>query len=174
MATAIQNFRVDVELKEEFNKLAEELGVTTSSLFTAYMKKAVAVQGIPFSMTIAPVSNEERVYTIESIRRIVAPIAKKYGVKEMYLFGSYARGDANMESDIDIVIENENTQAIGFGLCEMQQELENVFGKKVDLIPKYTIKFDLDSVEFLTVNNTKEWLEKRFVEKFERERVFLL
>ncbi|MCR5488170.1 MAG: nucleotidyltransferase domain-containing protein [Lachnospiraceae bacterium] len=44
-------------------------------------------------------------YTINEIRERAVPIAKEYGVKRMGLFGSYARGDANDESDVDIYID---------------------------------------------------------------------
>ena len=42
---------------------------------------------------------------IESIRKIVSPIARKYGVKRVYLFGSYAKGLATEKSDVDLLIE---------------------------------------------------------------------
>ena len=41
-------------------------------------------------------------YTIETIRKKAVPIAKNHGVKRMGLFGSYAKGEAGEESDIDI------------------------------------------------------------------------
>lgn len=34
-------------------------------------------------------------YTIEEIKNVVTPIAQKYGVDNIYLFGSYARGDVH-------------------------------------------------------------------------------
>ena len=43
-------------------------------------------------------------YTVDEIRSIVSPIAARYGVDRLYLFGSYARGDATEESDIDVVV----------------------------------------------------------------------
>ena len=39
-------------------------------------------------------------YTIEEIQTKAIPIAKSYGIKKMSLFGSYARGEANDESDV--------------------------------------------------------------------------
>jgi len=45
------------------------------------------------------------VYTIDQIRRIAMPIAAAYGVKSMRLFGSYARGEATDDSDVDILID---------------------------------------------------------------------
>lgn len=42
---------------------------------------------------------------INDIRRIVVPLARKYRVKSLALFGSYARGDADSDSDVDILID---------------------------------------------------------------------
>ena len=44
-------------------------------------------------------------YTVSEIKERAVPIAKEYGIKQMSLFGSYARGDANDESDVDIYID---------------------------------------------------------------------
>ncbi|MBR1805506.1 MAG: nucleotidyltransferase domain-containing protein [Selenomonadaceae bacterium] len=43
------------------------------------------------------------IYTIDEIRRNVTPIAKKYGVKKLSLFGSYARGETDDKSDVDLI-----------------------------------------------------------------------
>ncbi|MBR1672795.1 MAG: nucleotidyltransferase domain-containing protein [Fretibacterium sp.] len=44
-------------------------------------------------------------YTIDEIRQKTAPLAKQYGISKMSLFGSYARGEADEESDVDLVID---------------------------------------------------------------------
>lgn len=44
-------------------------------------------------------------YTIDEIRQRTAPLAKQYGISRMSLFGSYARGEANDKSDVDLVID---------------------------------------------------------------------
>lgn len=45
------------------------------------------------------------VYTTAEIADKVRPIAKAYGIDKIYLFGSYARGEATEESDIDFYVE---------------------------------------------------------------------
>lgn len=42
-------------------------------------------------------------YTIEEIKDKTIPIAKKHGISRMCLFGSYARGEANDDSDVEIL-----------------------------------------------------------------------
>ena len=45
------------------------------------------------------------VYTIDEIKAKIEPIAKQYNVSKVYLFGSYARGEEDENSDIDIALE---------------------------------------------------------------------
>lgn len=47
---------------------------------------------------------ENRQLTVENIVNLVKPIAEKYRVREMYLFGSYARGEAREDSDLDFLV----------------------------------------------------------------------
>ena len=47
---------------------------------------------------------QTQVYSIDEIREIVAPIAKQHGVDKVFLFGSYARGEADAQSDLDFLI----------------------------------------------------------------------
>ena len=72
--------------------------------------------------------------TVNDIKEKVTPIAKKYGIKEIYLFGSYSRGEANKNSDIDLLISPGEIQSF-IGLASALNDLENVFGKgKVDIL----------------------------------------
>ena len=46
-----------------------------------------------------------RAYTLHEIQEVVSRLAKQYGAKRVYLFGSYARGDMTDSSDIDLRID---------------------------------------------------------------------
>ena len=73
------------------------------------------------------------IYTIKEIKNIIKPIFNKYGITEIYLFGSYARGEAKETSDIDIYCNKGDIKTfIDQGLLE--DELEEVLNKKVDII----------------------------------------
>lgn len=58
--------------------------------------------------------------------------AKKYQISKIALFGSYARGEYQSESDIDIAIETKLSDY--FRLFDFKEDLEKAFGKKVDVI----------------------------------------
>lgn len=47
---------------------------------------------------------DNRIFTIQDIVRLVKPVAEKYRVNAIYLFGSYARGEADEDSDLDFLI----------------------------------------------------------------------
>ena len=69
-------------------------------------------------------------------------LRKTYGVEEIGVFGSYARGDNTINSDVDIPIElNHEKVPVGlFEFARMQFFLEDLLGRKVDLITKRGIK----------------------------------
>ncbi len=75
------------------------------------------------------------VYSLDDIRRIVAPIARKYRLPAVYLFGSYARGTATEESDLDFLVDTDGTEIKSlFALGALYNDLEEAFLKKIDLI----------------------------------------
>ena len=47
----------------------------------------------------------DKIFTVEELRRKITPYANKYGVKTIGIFGSYARGDADEKSDVDVMID---------------------------------------------------------------------
>ena len=55
-------------------------------------------------------------------------------VLKAYLFGSYVRGQADNNSDIDILVDLDYSQRIGLGFVQMQIDLERMLKKKVDLV----------------------------------------
>ena len=72
-------------------------------------------------------------YTVEEIRKKASPVAKSYGVKRMNLFGSYARGEATRESDIDLYIDKGRLDSL-IQYFSFVLELEEIFGRHVDVV----------------------------------------
>ncbi|MDR1871438.1 MAG: nucleotidyltransferase domain-containing protein [Deltaproteobacteria bacterium] len=75
------------------------------------------------------------IYSLEQIKVIVLPIAIKYNLKALWVFGSYARGEATEESDVDILMDDPDFNIFTLlDLYQLNDELENKFNKRVDLI----------------------------------------
>ena len=55
-------------------------------------------------------------------------------VRKAYLFGSHARGTANADSDIDILVKLDRTKPVGLHFIRMQLELQSLLQAKVDLL----------------------------------------
>ena len=77
--------------------------------------------------------------SIVDIQKIIQSVLRKYPVKRASLFGSYARQEARAESDIDILVEFSSTISL-IEFVTIQLELEDTFGKKVDLVEVSTLK----------------------------------
>jgi len=72
-------------------------------------------------------------YSIEELSEIVAPIARKYKVGRIYLFGSRARGDNSEDSDFDFCIDSKNMEGL-MKMCGFLCDLEDALGGSVDIV----------------------------------------
>ena len=81
-------------------------------------------------------------YTLQSIleklRELKPELERKYPVVGIGVFGSYARGEANQESDIDIAVDIDGSMGLSF--VAMADEIEAILGIKTDVIPIRSIK----------------------------------
>lgn len=73
------------------------------------------------------------VYKIEEIAEKVRPIAERYGAGKIYLFGSYARGEATEDSDIDLLVDAENISGF-FAFGGLYGDLRDALQKELDLV----------------------------------------
>ena len=70
---------------------------------------------------------------MDYIKEKSLPELKKAGVLRSSVFGSFARGEAGPESDVDILIELPDSKTM-FDLIELGEKLESALGRKVDLV----------------------------------------
>ncbi len=81
------------------------------------------------------------IYTIDEIKNIIKPIAIKYNVESIYLFGSYARGEATQDSDLDFLVFG----GAGFKLTRifsLAEDLRIAFKKPVDVFEIHEVNTD--------------------------------
>lgn len=72
-------------------------------------------------------------YTIDELREIISPIAAEHGVKSVSLFGSYSKGNASRESDVDLKIEKGQLRTM-FQISGFRLAVEDALQLPVDLI----------------------------------------
>ncbi|TDW96237.1 nucleotidyltransferase family protein [Dinghuibacter silviterrae] len=75
---------------------------------------------------------------VEKLRAYKPELQRKYPISRLGIFGSYARGEATENSDIDVAVELNGPMGLDF--VAMADEIENLFGVKVDVVPKRSIK----------------------------------
>ena len=66
----------------------------------------------------------------------LAEVCERYGLAELAVFGSTARGDATVDSDIDLLYVLGPGRRLGFAINRLEDELAELFGRKVDLVSK--------------------------------------
>ena len=80
---------------------------------------------------------------LEEIKRILVKhkeiLKKKFRVKEIGVFGSYVRGEQRKGSDVDILVEFEETPTL-LEFMELENYLTEILGVKVDLVMKRALK----------------------------------
>ena len=73
------------------------------------------------------------VYSINEIRDKIIPICNRYSIAKIGVFGSYAKGKATEESDIDLLVEfNESFDLFKYN--QFIEELETFFNKSIDIL----------------------------------------
>ena len=88
--------------------------------------------------------------TIDEIKKAVTPICERYGVEKMWLFGSYARGEADDKSDVDLIHVGGKFKGWEYG--GFYGDLYDALGVEIDLLskeftrPKFLNKISKDEV----------------------------
>lgn len=100
------------------------------------------------------------ILSVDSIRRMIMPVVNKYGIERVFLFGSYARGDATPQSDVDLIIEGGNSDGL-LDFIRMKEALSGAVGKNVDV------------VERRAVDENTSRSGKRFRSHIERDQVLI-
>ena len=76
---------------------------------------------------------------VEVDERALADVCRRYGLAELSVFGSRARGDADPDSDVDLLFVVRPGAHLGWRIEQLNDELEGLFGHRVDLVSKRTV-----------------------------------
>lgn len=75
---------------------------------------------------------------IKNRREDIVKITKKYGAKNVRVFGSMSRGEEDMDSDLDIIVEMEQGSSL-LDIIAIKQDIEELLGRKVDVVTEASI-----------------------------------
>lgn len=78
------------------------------------------------------------IFTLENIVSLIKPIAEKYHVDQIYLFGSYARGEAGIDSDLDFLVYGGDHFKLTM-IFALAEDLREVLDKEVDVFEIHEI-----------------------------------
>jgi hypothetical protein len=97
--------------------------------------------------------------TTDQIKKTVSDYFQDKPVKKVYLFGSYARGEASEESDVDLLVDIDERERIGWEYFVWYEDLEKLFTKKTDVVSNVA-----------KAEQTSNW---RLIERINKEKVLL-
>lgn len=147
MSASVLSVRVDTSIKESFAELCEELGMTSSVAVNMFMRQMLRERSLPFVPSLSTDKEEGKsgVLTIEEIKTAVVSAARsRKAIRSVTLFGSYARRDAHVDSDIDLRLELDPTMTFGlFALSSFAEEIKEATGKNVDVVSSGQLREDI-------------------------------
>lgn len=139
---------------EAVDHYAREHSLTRTEAFLRLLRKGLAadqsklenekLDAIQKSLdrVISLLGETQAPLSIPDIRNAVALTAQNFpAIRRAYLFGSYARGEATPESDVDLRLELDETDSMSlYDLAHLQKTLEQALDRPVDLVTARTIK----------------------------------
>ncbi len=78
-----------------------------------------------------------------TIQNALPELRRQYGVRDLWLFGSYVRAEQDGESDLDILVTFDNPHLTLLQFIQLEYELSDLLGVKVDLVERDTLKPDI-------------------------------
>lgn len=170
MAQSVLSVRMDQKTKEAFSRFCDEVGLSVSAAVTLFARQTIRNQAIPFAIEAGPAKESassercarpfsagEGVLEVADIGAAVARASANYpAIRKAILFGSYARGEATPESDVDVRIQYDpNVKFSLLDLSGYHNDLESALRRQVDIV------------------SARELSDKAFADAIERDGVII-
>jgi len=88
---------------------------------------------------------------IDIDRERVAEFCRRHHIRGLSLFGSVLRDDFRPDSDVDVLVEFEPGHVPGLAFFDMERELSEIIGRKVDLVTRQSVQ------------EGRNWLRRRHI-----------
>lgn len=140
MAQAVLSIRMDEQTKKEFARFCEEVGMSVSTAVNLFARQSLRERKIPFEISLANAPSQvlDRAIIASSVAKSATGFS---AISSVTLFGSYARGEANPKSDIDLRITYDPEGRFSImNLAAFVDEIERSTGKSVDVVSTHNIE----------------------------------
>ena len=118
--------------KSNTRQVVLKLNVTSDADILAKLDSVDNRQGYIKSLIREQMRKDEQM-TIDTIRMLIQPIARKYKIRRISLFGSFARGEEDRLSDVDLLIEGGDFRGL-LEFSDMKDRFSEALGRNVDLV----------------------------------------
>lgn len=149
MAQSVLSVRMDEQTKGDFAAFCEQVGMSVSTAINVFVRQTLREGRIPFSVSVAPARAEgvatapaapgvlDRAAIAEAVSSAAEPFP---AISKVVLFGSYARGEARPDSDIDLrIVRDSQTPLSMMSIAAFSEGVRAQTGKSVDVLSRRSI-----------------------------------
>src|SRR5713226_8206077 len=95
--------------------------------------------------------------SLDEIKSRLTPFCQRHRVARLEVFGSLARGEPHLSSDIDLLVTFQPEVHLGWDFFELHKEIEVILGCKVDLLTRRSVEQDDNAIRRCSIlQNTRE------------------
>ena len=124
--------------KSNTRQVVLKLNVNTDADILARLDDTSNKQGYIKNLVRSDMRNPSGVLSLDSIKYLLLPVVKKYGIESLSIFGSYARNEAKPASDVDILINGGNYHGL-IEYMNMVDEMKRVLERDVDVVTQSSL-----------------------------------
>ena len=137
-----------------------KLNLTNDADIIARLNDVANKQGYVKKLIRQDIRGNTKILSLDALRYLIQPVAMRNELTTVYLFGSYARGEATPTSDVDLMIDGSAIDTAD-KYFYIKSAFEEVLGKNVDLVMASAAR------------DNKTRSGRRFLEHFEEDKVLL-
>jgi len=124
--------------KENTKQVLLKLNLVNDADILAKLSALNNKQGYLKALVREDMRNNGAILSLDSIRYLLLPVAQKYEIDSVCIFGSYARNEATAESDVDLLIEGGNYHGL-IEYMNMIEAMKKALGKDVDVVTRSSL-----------------------------------
>ena len=140
--------------KDNTKQIVLKLNLTSDADILAMLDSQPNKQGSIKNLVRNDMRDYSGVLSLDSIKMLLLPVVNKYEITSLSVFGSYARNEANADSDVDILIDGGNYSGL-FEYENMISSMKEALGKDVDLVTQSVLDKSRSKADFIFRDNVE-------------------